>query len=61
MRTDPQVREVPVSELTEGEFISLVSSRIPLLVPDNIGIEAIRDSALAAEDRGDLPRMQYRK
>ena len=57
----PEVRDVPVSELTDGEFASLVGSRIPLLVPDNIGIDAIRDSALAAEDRGELPRMQYRK
>lgn len=65
MKRGLEVIAVLPSQLSDEEFAVAMRSGIPNILPPiitaNRAIETVRDTALLAEDRGDIPRMQYRR
>lgn len=59
-----EVIEVLPSQLTDEEFAVAMRSGIPnilpVIIPDNRCIDEVAASIVRAEERGDIPRMQYR-
>ena len=64
MKRGLEVIAVHPSQLSDPEFAAAMRSRIPNILPtiitDNRCIDDVAASVVQAEDRGDIPRMQYR-